>query len=82
MVHKYNKKLHEALIVVATSDVDLLSYKGQTTWNKLAKLAEEKEKIEKIKQKKYEKRAIADWEKKTGRVLEGNEREVVLASFR
>jgi hypothetical protein len=39
---KYSKegikdsKLHEALITIAEKDIDLLSYEGQTLWNKLA----------------------------------------------
>lgn len=33
----FNEKvLHDALIIVAEADVNLLSYKGQTLWNQLA----------------------------------------------
>lgn len=34
---KKEKKLHDAFITIAEEDVTLLSYKGQTLWNKLAK---------------------------------------------
>jgi hypothetical protein len=37
-----NKKLHEALRVVADSNVDYLSYKGQEKWNTLSKEVEKK----------------------------------------
>jgi len=37
------ERLHKALIAVATEDVELLSYKGQTLWNKLASCAEKRD---------------------------------------
>ena len=41
-VVKPNPDLHEALRVVATADVEYLSYKGQTKWNELSKKEEKK----------------------------------------
>ena len=40
---RYNEKLHEAFIVIAENDINLLSYEGQTLWNKFAKMVENKE---------------------------------------
>lgn len=37
---KYDKKLHEALVVIAEHKIDCLSYEGQELWNKLAQIKE------------------------------------------